>query len=95
MSTASWSSAGYRLCRHGACSKKADPIIIDHRCCGRCQPGRNCRSAASDAYDGPGTFAHDYHEGILDPGMCTVCGEPDEAHRWVYNGFVGERRPRS
>ncbi|MFE7712686.1 hypothetical protein ACFU6I_44765 [Streptomyces sp. NPDC057486] len=75
-----WSSNGYWLCSHSGCSKKVNPTITDHGCCGRCWPGRDCLSAAQRDYDGPGSFAHTYFEGLLRPGVCTVCGEPPEAH---------------
>ncbi|MEU5610503.1 hypothetical protein AB0H03_17510 [Streptomyces sparsogenes] len=75
-----WSSNGYWTCSHSGCSKKVNPTITDHGCCGRCSPGRDCLSAAQRDYDGPGSFAHTYFEGLLRTGVCTVCGEPPEAH---------------
>ncbi|MFD3729447.1 hypothetical protein [Streptomyces sp. NPDC058671] len=89
-------AGGYWRCRHMGCSKKADPTVMDHECCGRCSPGRNCLRAAQLNYDGPGGFAHNYQEGFLEPGICTVgtCGEPSEAHIWVYDYIHGERRTR-
>ncbi|KOG41309.1 hypothetical protein ADK74_22640 [Streptomyces decoyicus] len=35
-------AGGYYVCRHKGCSKKANPTITAHDCCGRCWPGR-CR----------------------------------------------------
>ncbi|MFE4423870.1 hypothetical protein [Streptomyces sp. NPDC056817] len=75
-------SGGYRACGHGACSKKAKDSIRSHDCCGRCRIAnyRDCESKAMRDYDGPGSFYHDFHDGIMQPGVCTVCGEPQEAH---------------
>ncbi|AWN24935.1 hypothetical protein [Streptomyces sp. NEAU-S7GS2] len=73
-------AGGYYVCRHKGCSKKANPTVTAHDCCGRCWPGRDCLRAAQRDYDGPGGFAHTYFEGLLRPGVCTVCGEPPEAH---------------
>ena len=36
----------YLRCNHRACSKKADPLITDHNCCGRCQAGSDCKMFA-------------------------------------------------
>lgn len=33
--THQWSSAGYLACAHSGRSKKADPRITDHDCCGK------------------------------------------------------------
>jgi hypothetical protein len=33
--THQWSSAGYLVCSHSGCSKKADPRVTDHDCCGK------------------------------------------------------------
>jgi hypothetical protein len=33
----------YLGCNHRACSKKADPQITDHNCCGRCEVGYDCK----------------------------------------------------
>ncbi|MDV5142880.1 hypothetical protein R1T08_00695 [Streptomyces sp. SBC-4] len=87
-------AGGYCLCAHFGCSKKANPTVMDHECCGRCSPGRNCLNAAQLNYDGPGLVAHDYSEGFLEPGICTFCKEPSEAHIWVFDRIRGERRPR-
>ena len=32
--TYSWSSAGYLLCSHMGCNKKARDVDVDHDCCG-------------------------------------------------------------
>jgi hypothetical protein len=85
-------AGGYYVCSHTGCSKKVNPTITGHDCCGRCQRGRNCLSAAQRHYDGPGSFAHTYFEGLLFPGVCTVCGEPHEAHPWVFDFRTGQRR---
>lgn len=79
---ASSGSGGYRACGHRACSKKAKESIRSHDCCGRCRIAqhRNCTGRAMRDYEGPGGFYHDFHEGIMKPGVCTVCGEPEEAH---------------
>jgi hypothetical protein len=71
-------AGGYYVCSH--CSKKVNPTITGHDCCGRCSRGRGCLRAAQRDYDGPGSFAHTYFEALLRPGVCTVCGEPPEAH---------------
>lgn len=75
-------SGGYRECGHRACSKKAKDFIRSHDCCGRCRIAndRDCGNEAMRNYDGPGSFYHDFHDGIMQPGVCTVCGEPQEAH---------------
>lgn len=85
---------GYYSCSHQGCQKKADPIIVGHQCCGRCWPGRDCHSAAQRNYDGPGHFPHSYDEAFRRPGVCAHCGEPSEAHLWVYDRHIGERRAR-
>ncbi|MFJ5712760.1 hypothetical protein [Streptomyces sp. NPDC093105] len=93
-----WSNnaGGYWVCAHYGCSKKANPTVMEHECCGRCSPGRRCLNAAQLSYDGPGSFAHNYQEGFLAPGICTVgtCGQSSEAHIWVFDFIRGERRPR-
>jgi len=93
--TRSWTNhaGGYYECSHQGCRKKVNPTIFGHDCCGRCWRGRDCRSAAQRDYDGPGGFAHTYFEGILFPGVCTVCGEPPEAHPWEFDSRTGQRRP--
>ncbi|MFI0218793.1 hypothetical protein [Streptomyces lydicus] len=88
-------AGGYCVCSHQGCSKKVDPTIFGHDCCGRCRSGRDCLSAAQRDYDGPGGFAHNYFETFLSPGVCDVCGEPPKAHPWVFDFFHGERRSRS
>ncbi|MEV6808419.1 hypothetical protein [Streptomyces sp. NPDC051132] len=69
-----------------------NPTVFGHDCCGRCRPGRNCLTAAQRDYDGPGGFAHNYFEVLLRPGVCEVCGEPPEAHPWVFDTLTGQRR---
>jgi hypothetical protein len=86
-------AGGYYLCDHGGCSKKVDPTIFDHDCCGRCRQGRDCSRAAQRDYDGPGTFAHNYFQGILSNGVCGDCGEPPEAHPWAFDRHTGQRHP--
>lgn len=93
MSSGAWSSAGYYVCSHGACSKKADPFVTDHQCCSRCLPARRCREEAARAYTGPGDWAHDYFETLMYPGVCDTCDEPPEAHPWIYDRHHGMRRP--
>lgn len=80
-------SGGYAQCTHGPCSKKMDPRITIHDCCGRCRYSRyqDCWARARDAYTGPGSFAHNFHEALLYPGVCTVCEEPLKGH-WVLDG---------
>ena len=58
----SWTNhaGGYFVCRHMGCSKKVNPTIPDHDCCGRCRRGRDCLRDAQRNYDGPGSFAHTY-----------------------------------
>lgn len=73
-------AGGYYVCSHTGCSKKVNKTITDHDCCGRCSRGWDCLRAAQRDYDGPGGFSHTYFEGLLRPGVCTVCGEPPEAH---------------
>ena len=73
-------AGGYLVCSHSGCSKKADPSITDHDCCGRCSQGRDCRRTAQINYSGPGSFFHTYSEAILFPGTCSTCGESAEAH---------------
>ncbi len=73
-------AGGYLVCSHTGCSKKADPTITDHDCCGRCRIGRNCLQDAMNNYDGPGSFAHRYIETLLNPGVCSICSEPPEVH---------------
>lgn len=85
-------AGGYCVCSHQGCSKKVNPTIIGHDCCGRCWPGRDCLRAAQRDYDGPGGFAHNYFEVLLRPGVCDVCGELPEAHPWVFDSIHGERR---
>ncbi|WP_051900881.1 hypothetical protein [Streptomyces aureus] len=75
-------AGGYYVCSHTGCSKKINHIYMtDHDCCGRCSRGRDCMKAAASEYDGPGGFPHTYFEGLLYPGVCTVCGEGPEGHR--------------
>ncbi|MFD8421031.1 hypothetical protein [Streptomyces sp. NPDC059466] len=88
-------AGGYFECSHMGCSKKVDPTIFGHDCCGRCRPGRECQSAAQRDYDGPGGFAHNYFEAVLYPGICDVCDERPEAHHWVFDGHHGDRYPRA
>ena len=78
----SWSSAGYYVWSHMGCSKKVNPAITDHDCCGRCRRGRGCMRDAQENYDGPGSSYHTYWELALElrPGVCATCGEPPEAH---------------
>ena len=72
-------AGGYWVCHH--CSKKANPHIPGHDCCGRCRLGREHLRAAQINYAGPGSFAHDYWEVWLRPGLCNACGEPRAAHQ--------------
>ncbi len=79
----SWTNhaGGYFVCGHMGCSKKVNPTIADHDCCGRCRRGRDCLRDAQRNYDGPGSFAHTYWEPLIRPrGVCGTCGEPPEAH---------------
>ena len=75
-------SGGYRQCGHQACSKKAKDFITSHDCCGRCRiaNSRDCAGKAMRDYDGPGSFYHDFHDGIMQPGVCVTCGESEGAH---------------
>lgn len=84
-------AGGYYVCSHQGCSKKVNPTIFGHDCCGRCWPGRDCLSAAQRDYDGPGGFAHNYFEVLLRPGVCEVCGEPPKAHPWEFDSLTGQR----
>ncbi|MET7593875.1 hypothetical protein ABZS84_02240 [Streptomyces sp. NPDC005481] len=88
-------SGGYFVCSHMGCAKKVDPTIFRHDCCGRCWPGQECRGAAQRDYDGPGHFAHNYFEVALRPGICEDCGEPPEAHHWVFDRHHGDRYRRA
>lgn len=83
----------YARCSHGACIKKMRPSITGHDCCGRCETSRirDCSEAAARSYDGPGSFPHDYFEGLLLPGSCVTCGEPPEGH-WVLDGAATRLR---
>ncbi|WP_143659594.1 hypothetical protein [Streptomyces sp. MP131-18] len=54
---------------------------------------RDCLSAAQRDYDGPGGFSHNYFEGLMRPGVCTVCGEPPEEHPWEFDSLTGRRHP--
>ncbi|MFI0048146.1 hypothetical protein ACH4M7_34695 [Streptomyces sp. NPDC017249] len=85
-------AGGYCVCSHQGCGKKVNPTVFGHDCCGRCRSGRNCLTAAQRDYDGPGGFAHNYFEVLLRPGVCEVCGEPPEAHPWVFDTLTGQRR---
>ena len=78
----SWTNhaGGYFVCSHLGCSKKVDPAITDHDCCGRCRQGRDCSRDAQANYAGPGSFYHTYWEQLLRPGACATCGEPPEVH---------------
>jgi hypothetical protein len=88
-------AGGYFVCSHMGCAKKVDPTIFRHDCCGRCWPGRECQTAAQSDYDGPGGFAHNYFEVALRPGICEDCGEPPEAHHWVFDRHHGDRYRRA
>lgn len=83
----------YVRCSHWACTKKMRPAITGHDCCGRCETSRirKCSEAAERSYDGPGSFLHDYREGMLFPGVCVTCGEPPEGH-WVLDGAATRLR---
>ena len=70
----------YLGCEHSGCSKKVNPSITDHDCCGRCSQGRAHLQDAANSYSGPGTFFHGYWETLLQPGACATCGEPRAAH---------------
>lgn len=87
-------AGGYYACSHMGCSKKVNPTIIGHDCCGRCGHSRqhDCLGAAQRDYSGPGGFSHTYFEGLLRPGVCTVCGEQPEAHQWIFDFLTGQRR---
>lgn len=80
--TAMWTNnaGGYFVCRHSGCSKKVNPTITDHHCCGRCDQGRDHLTAALNNYAGPGSFPHTYWEALLRPGVCATCSELPEAH---------------
>ncbi|WP_331723428.1 hypothetical protein [Streptomyces atratus] len=80
-------SGGYYQCTHSPCSKKMDPRITIHDCCGRCQYSsyQDCWARSRSAYTGPGRFAHNYFETLLSPGVCADCGEPRKGH-WVLDG---------
>lgn len=84
-------AGGYLGCSHIGCTKKANPTITGHECCGRCTPGRDCLRDAQASYDGPGGFAHSYAGTLLYPDECSACGEPREAHPVTYNFRTGER----
>ncbi|MFB8203059.1 hypothetical protein [Kitasatospora purpeofusca] len=87
-------AGGYLTCGHMGCSKKANPTITGHDCCGRCRDSRwrDCWGAAQSSYDGPGYHAHNYFETILHPGVCADCDEPSDVHQWVYDFRTGQRR---
>ncbi|MFC9164385.1 hypothetical protein ACFTZ8_26670 [Streptomyces fungicidicus] len=89
-----WSTnaGGYWHCTHIGCTKKANPTILGHGCCGRCRLGRECLKAAQRDYDGPGGFAHNFFDTWLNPGVCMTCGEGPEAHPYEYDRLRGERR---
>lgn len=89
-----WNSNGYYRCTHQGCKKKVSPTIFGHDCCGCCWSGQDCRAAAQRDYDGPGSFAHNYFEVFLYPGICDTCGEPPAAHMWVFDFHTGDRLPR-
>jgi hypothetical protein len=75
-------AGGYYQCSHWGCSKKINHMYMtDHDCCGRCSRGRECIKAAASEYDGPGGFPHAYFEGVMTPGVCSICGEGPEGHR--------------
>lgn len=80
LSTRTNHAGGYTVCSHVGCSKKVNPTISSHDCCGRCSAGRSCLGEAQGSYSGPGSFAHDYWETLLSPGACATCGEPQTAH---------------
>ena len=87
-------AGGYFTCSHRGCAKKVTPYITGHDCCGRCRQARwdDCTGAAQRDYSGPGSFAHNYFEALLYPGICATCSEPPEAHTVVYDTQIGERR---
>lgn len=81
------------MCGH-MCSKKVNPTIVNHDCCGRCRLGRDCQSAAKRDYDDPGTFAHNYFEASLRPGVCGGAGEPSKNTRGCSTFTTGVRHRR-
>lgn len=92
----SWTNhaGGYYVCGHTGCSKKADPVIPGHDCCGRCYPGRKCLLVALNTYDGPGIFAHAYARTARRPDVCGVCGEPPKrTERRPGLSHVAAKRP--
>src|SRR5699024_215173 len=42
LSTRTNHAGGYTVCSHVGCSKKVNPTISSHDCCGRCSAGRSC-----------------------------------------------------
>ena len=79
----SWTNhdGGYFVCSHTGCNKKVNAVIKEHDCCGRCRAGRPHLNKAINNYDGPGSFAHKYWEGIPKLGVCSSCGLAPDACR--------------
>lgn len=75
-------AGGYYVCSHQGCTKKKKPSITSHACCGRCRTSwlRDCLTVAQRDYDGPGNFFHTFFETLVNPGVCSVCGEGPDAH---------------
>ena len=60
-------------CHHNGCLKHSYPDLeraVGHPCCGRCPQGLSCKSAAWG--DAP-VFEHPYLEGLVTPGVCSIC----------------------
>lgn len=66
---------GEWTCDHNGCLKHRMldlSLVVGHRCCGRCAEGQAHKTAAWG--DAP-LIEHAYYEGLVTPGVCTVCGE--------------------
>ncbi|MFD6149453.1 hypothetical protein [Streptomyces sp. NPDC060243] len=80
----------YFGCRHCG-KKKATAYITSHRCCGQCQLGRVHSLAEGIDLDDP--ERHSFTGTTMYPDACMSCGEPPEAHPWVYSRAYGTRYP--
>lgn len=63
-------------CQHyqpDGCTKHQNPDLtraVGHSCCGRCSQGR---AHKTEAWGHAPLFEHAYYEGLVTPGVCTIC----------------------
>lgn len=65
--TGPWTCSHYGCLKHGNGDLSS---AVGHQCCGRCSDGQACKSNAWG--DAPIT-PHAYYEGLLTPGVCSIC----------------------